>query len=148
MVDRTGPSESSLLCCCINTTAVLCITLRFMTLGVWHKRDSGIAGRGAKSSGDFLKRESSKVIKSEERYPILVSKCGVPSQRRDFRNDANEILIFIAHTHDDCNGVNVHPASNGPTYFFQCVRYSVPHTPICVGRSVPPMPFHVSDSYL
>ena len=36
----------------------------------------------------FLKRQSSKVVSSEERYPDLVSKCGVlSSQTKDFRND-------------------------------------------------------------
>ena len=37
----------------------------------------------------FLKREGSKAIKSEERYPILVSKCtcGVSFSTRDFPNE-------------------------------------------------------------
>ena len=29
-----------------NTTVVVLITLGFMTLGVWHKQDSGIQGGG------------------------------------------------------------------------------------------------------
>ena len=47
MIDRTGPLESNLL---ENTplhntgTAVVLIMLWFMTFGVWHERDSGIAG--------------------------------------------------------------------------------------------------------
>ena len=47
-----------------NTTAVVIITLGFMTFGLWHERDSGKAGDGwggAERFGDFLKRESSKV---------------------------------------------------------------------------------------
>ena len=45
VIDRTGPSESSLLWCCVtpDSTAVL-ITLGFMTLRVWHEWDSGIEG--------------------------------------------------------------------------------------------------------
>ena len=31
-------------------------------------------------------------MKSGERYPILVSKCGVPSQMRDVRNDIVTVL--------------------------------------------------------
>ena len=38
-----------------NTTAVVLITLGFMTLGVWHQLDSGIVG--AENFCDFLKRE-------------------------------------------------------------------------------------------
>ena len=57
-----------------------------MTLGVWHERDSGIAGGGGGDFGDFSQTRALKVIKSEERRPILVSKCGAPSQTRYFRN--------------------------------------------------------------
>ena len=56
-----------------NTTAIVLITLGFMTFGVWRKQDSGTAG--AENLGHS--RESSPVIKSEERYSILVSNCGV-----------------------------------------------------------------------
>ena len=90
-----------------NTTSDVLIALGLMTLRVWHERDSGKAGEqipqllfvlclglcgmeGAENFGDFLKRESSKVIKSEERYPILVWKCEVPSScswSRYFHND-------------------------------------------------------------
>ena len=39
---------------------------------------------GGVDFANFLKREGSKAIKSEERYPILVSKCGVSFSTRDF----------------------------------------------------------------
>ena len=58
MIDRTGSSESGLFMLLRNVL----ITLGLMTLWVWHEQDSGIAGGGAENFGDFLKRESSKVI--------------------------------------------------------------------------------------
>ena len=138
MIDRTGPSESGLLCCCITpqllfstlgfmsrvghkrdsgraggrsqavvlitpgfmtlrvwherdsgraggrSQAVVLITPGFMTLGVWHEQDSGIAG--GRKFWQFSQTRELNVIKSEERYPILVSKRGVPSETRDFCN--------------------------------------------------------------
>ena len=49
---------------------------------------SGIAGGGGggREFCRFSQTRELKVITSEERYPILVSKCEVPSQTRDFRN--------------------------------------------------------------
>ena len=78
MINRTGPLESSLLWGCVTPQLFFLITLGFMTLGVWHERDSGIAG--AENSGDFLKRESSKVILKWGTIPHSCIKCGVPSQ--------------------------------------------------------------------
>ena len=55
------------------------IALGFMTLVVWHERDSGIVGGGGEENVcNFLERESSKVIKS-----------GMPSQTKDFRNSVH-----------------------------------------------------------
>ena len=51
------------------------------------RADSGIVGEGV-DFAIFLKREGSKAIKSEERYPILVSKCGVSFQTRDFPKES------------------------------------------------------------
>ena len=44
------------------TTAFVLIMLGFMTLGVWHDRNSGRAGGGGGDFGGCLIRESSKVI--------------------------------------------------------------------------------------
>ena len=86
-----------------NTAAVLLIMLGFVTLGVWHEQDSSIIG--AENFADFLKRESSNVIKSEEQYPIFVSKCGIPSQMRDFiMQSRTGYFITISFTHVKADG--------------------------------------------
>ena len=77
------------------TTAVLLITLGFMTLGVWHERDSGIWG-GAENFGDFSQTRELKIIKSEERRPILVSKCGTLSNEI-FRNPGEKRNTVLIH---------------------------------------------------
>ena len=78
MIDRTGPSESSLFMLLHNIPAVV-IMLGFMTFGVWHERDSGKGG-GAENVGDILKRE----LKMGDARPHFVYQTVVPSQIRDF----------------------------------------------------------------
>ena len=70
-MDMTGSSESGLCMLLRNTTAVVVITLGFMTFGVWQERDNGNAG--AENVADFLKRE------------LIVYQIAIPSQTRDLR---------------------------------------------------------------
>ena len=77
------------------TTAVVLITHGFMTFGVWHERDSGKAGADTTYSycshyawvydlqslararfWRFSQTREAKVIKSEERFLILLSNVG------------------------------------------------------------------------
>ena len=67
-----------------DTTAVVLITLGLITLGVCYERVSRIAAGGGGLLWIFLNWESSMVIQSKERCPILVWMCGVPSQRETF----------------------------------------------------------------
>ena len=85
MIDRTGPSESIYLSCCV--TPQLLLTL---CLGLWPSESgmSEIVARGeAENFGDSLKRESSK---SEVRNPTLFYTAGYPPKQG----------IFVIHT---CN---------------------------------------------
>ena len=64
-----------------NTTTVVLITIGFMTFGVWHERDSGIAGA---ENLAIPKRESSNVIKVRNDTPILRQSVGYPVKREIF----------------------------------------------------------------
>ena len=81
IIDRTGPSESGLCMLLHNTTAVIIITLGFMTFRFWHEWDSGKAG-GRKCWLLSQKRE----LKTGISDPTLCIKWPYSPDQRDFCN--------------------------------------------------------------
>ena len=85
-IDRTGQREGSLLCYCTTSQLFLLLTIGFMTLGVWHEPDSGIARGGGENVSISLKQ----VLKLRNGTLFLFQSVGYPH--------INSCILFFKFT--------------------------------------------------
>ena len=87
MIGRKGPSESGLSTLFHNTTAVVIITIGFMTFGVWPSERVekwGWGGGGGAVKYIYTFFSQTRELNSEVRNPILIFNAGYSPQREIF----------------------------------------------------------------